>query len=57
MPSDRYDRLFGGEQGAAAKVLANMKRTYGRAQGEQVFRATVIKRERKQKAQRRRGKR
>lgn len=54
MPFDRYDRLFGGEQGAAEKVLANMKRTYGRAKGEQVFRATVIKRERKQKTRGRR---
>jgi hypothetical protein len=54
MPAGRYDKLFGGEQGAADKVLANMKRTYGRAKGEQVFRATVIKRERKQKTQRRR---
>ena len=54
MAANRYDRLFGGEQGAAAKVLANMKRTYGRAKGQQVFDATVIKRERKQKTQRRR---
>jgi hypothetical protein len=54
MPLDRYDKLFGGEKGAADKVLANMKRTYGRTKGESVFRATVIKRERKQNNQRRR---
>jgi hypothetical protein len=57
MAIGRYDKLFGGEPGAAEKVLANMKRTYGRAKGEQVFRATVIKRERKQKTTRRRAKR
>jgi hypothetical protein len=57
MPLGRYDKLFGGEQGAADKVLANMKRTYGRAKGEQVFRATIIKRERKQNARPRRRKR
>lgn len=52
MAIDRYDRLFGGEEGAAAKVLANMKRTYGRAKGQQVFQATIIKRERKSKTRR-----
>lgn len=46
--ADRNDKLFGGEPGAAAKVLAAMKRTYGRKDGQTVFDATVAKRKRKQ---------
>jgi hypothetical protein len=49
MPLERYDKLFGGERGAAAKTLASMKRTYGKQKGETVFYATIAKRERKQK--------
>lgn len=46
------DKLFGGERGAADRVLAEMKKTYGRAGGQKVFDATVIKRKRKQPAPR-----
>lgn len=43
------DKLFGGQKGAAARVLESMKRTYGPRQGQQVFDATVIKRQRRAK--------
>jgi hypothetical protein len=49
----RHDRLFGG-RGAAQRTLDAMKRTYGPAKGEAVFKATVIKRE--HRAKRTRGK-
>lgn len=44
---NRYDKLFGGQRGAADKALSNMKRTYGRKDGEHVFYAAVAKRSRK----------
>jgi hypothetical protein len=44
------DHLFGGEKGAAAKALADFKRTYGAKDGQTVFDATVIKRGRGGKA-------
>lgn len=44
----RFDKLFGGERGAAERTLAAMKRTYGRKDGQTVFDATVAKRKRKQ---------
>jgi hypothetical protein len=50
MPLERYDRYFGGQRGAAAETLANMKRTYGRKDGEAVFYATIAKRKRKGRA-------
>jgi hypothetical protein len=54
--TSRLDKLFGGQPGAADKVLANMRRTYGPAKGKTVFDATVIRRQRKAKTTRR-GKR
>jgi hypothetical protein len=45
--SDSLDKYFGGAKGAAAKAKANMQATYGRADGEHVFHATVAKRKRK----------
>lgn len=47
MPLTRYDKFFGGTRGAADKALANMKKTYGRKNGEHVFYSTIAKRERK----------
>lgn len=50
MPGNGHlDKLFGGERGSADKVLASMKRTYGRKDGETVFWATVAKRKRRAK--------
>lgn len=59
MPLHKYDKLFGGQRGAAESVLANMKKTYGPKKGEQVFYGTVAKREHKHKrgAQTKRSKR
>ena len=48
MPVHRYDKLFGGQPGAADKALQNMRKTYGRKDGETVFYATVAKRKHKQ---------
>ena len=48
MPVNRYDKLFGGQPGAADKALQNMRKTYGRKDGETVFYATVAKRKHKQ---------
>lgn len=44
----RLDKLFGGQPGAADRALAGMKRSYGRTDGEHVFKAAVAKRKRKQ---------
>lgn len=49
MPGGRHDRLFGGKPGAAERALASFKRTYGDKDGQLVFDATVIKRQRKGK--------
>lgn len=49
MGLSRHDKLFGGQPGAAEKALAKMRKTYGRKAGEDVFRGTVAKRQRKQK--------
>jgi hypothetical protein len=57
MPLNQYDKFFGGERGAAQKAKTSMQRTYGKQKGETVFYATVAKRERKQKAGRRAGRR
>lgn len=48
MPTNRYDKYFGGEPGAAEKALRQMKKTYGAKDGETVFHATIAKRKRKQ---------
>lgn len=53
MPLERYDKLFGGKPGDAAKTKAQMQRTYGRVKGERVFYGTIAKREHQAK----RGKR
>lgn len=50
MPGARHDKLFGGQPGAAAKALASMQQIYGRKKGQQVYDATIIKRERKAKS-------
>lgn len=47
MPLTKYDKIFGGQRGAAAKTLAQMKKTYGPKKGETVFYAVIAKRERK----------
>lgn len=47
MPLGRYDKFFGGAPGAAEQALRNMRKTYGRKDGEHVFRATIAKRRRK----------
>jgi hypothetical protein len=47
MPVNQYDKYFGGAKGAAAKAKANMQATYGRADGDHVFHATIAKRKRK----------
>ena len=49
MPTNRLDRLFGGKPGAAENTRQNMRKTYGRAEGDKVFEATVIKRQRRAK--------
>lgn len=49
MPLERYDQFFGGAPGSAQKALDQMKRTYGRKDGENVFYATIAKRKRKTK--------
>lgn len=49
MAPNKIDRLFGGKPGAADQTRQNMRKTYGRAEGDKVFEATVIKRQRKQK--------
>jgi hypothetical protein len=46
MPIARYDPLYGGKRGAAAKALAAMMKTYGAKRGRQVFYATANKRRR-----------
>lgn len=51
----RLDKLFGGERGAAERVLANMKRTYGPKDGQAVFDGTVAKRKRQARVAGRRG--
>jgi hypothetical protein len=47
MPTSRYDKLFGGQPGAADRAKANMQKTYGRKDGETVFYATVAKRKKR----------
>ena len=48
MPGKSHDKLFGGQPGAAQQVLQKMRATYGPKKGQQVYDATVIKRQRKQ---------
>jgi len=43
MPMSKYDPLFGGEKGSAAKAHASMIRTYGKDKGERVFYAKANK--------------
>lgn len=45
----RLDRFFGGQAGAAEKALKSMQSTYGRKGGQQVFDATILKRQRREK--------
>jgi hypothetical protein len=45
----RYDKFFGGERGAADRALAAFKKTYGPADGQRVFDATIVKRKRREK--------
>lgn len=47
MPLEQYDKYFGGVAGAAEQALKAMKRTYGRKDGETVWKATIAKRKRK----------
>lgn len=47
--ASKLDRLFGGKPGAADNTRAQMRKTYGRVEGEKVFEATVIKRQRREK--------
>ena len=54
--ASRLDRLFGGKPGAAENTRQSMRKTYGRAGGDKVFEATIIKRQRREKGGRR-GKR
>ena len=54
--ASKLDRLFGGKPGAADTTRRQMQRTYGRAEGDKVFEATIIKRQRREKAARRRAK-
>lgn len=49
MGLERFDKLFGGERGAAQRALDGMRKTYGRKDGQTVFDATVAKRKRKSK--------
>jgi hypothetical protein len=49
MPTSKYDHLFGGKPGAAEEAKRSMRRTYGRTKGDQVFFATITRREHKQK--------
>lgn len=49
----RYDKLFGGKPGAAEKARGQMRRTYGAKKGEQVFQATIARRELKAKRRQR----
>jgi hypothetical protein len=48
MGLERFDKLFGGERGAAEKTLAQFKKTYGRKDGQTMFDAQLVKRKRKQ---------
>lgn len=48
----KLDRLFGGKPGAAENTRQNMRKTYGRTEGDKVFEATVIKRQRREKRRR-----
>lgn len=44
MPIAKYNPLFGGERGSAAKAKRSMKKQYGAKKGEQRFYATANKR-------------
>ncbi|HET7047867.1 MAG TPA: hypothetical protein VFI54_06305 [Solirubrobacteraceae bacterium] len=55
MTLGRYDKLFGGDRGAAEKALEAMKRTYGRKDGEAVFWGTIAKRKRRGERRRKRA--
>lgn len=48
----KLDRLFGGKPGAAENTRQNMRKTYGRTEGDKVFEATIIKRQRREKRRR-----
>ena len=51
MPVSRYNEFFGGKRGSAAKARKRMHESYGREDGEHVFRAVIAKkRKRKGKA-------
>lgn len=44
MPLSRYNKVFGGKPGSAAKAKFAMADEYGSKKGEQIFYATVNKR-------------
>ena len=44
MPLVKYDSLFGGKKGSAAKAKRSMENEYGPKKGEEVFYATMAKR-------------
>jgi hypothetical protein len=46
VPLSRYDRLYGGKPGGAAKAFAAMRGTYGERKGRQVFFSVAAQRKR-----------
>jgi len=50
--ASRLDKLFGGKPGAAETTRQQMRKTYGRSDGDKIFEATIIKRQRKEKIRR-----
>lgn len=44
MPLGRYDRYFGGRDGAASRARAGMRSHYGPDEGERIFNALLAKR-------------
>lgn len=37
MPTERYDKVFGGKKGSARKALDAMKQEYGEKKGTSIF--------------------
>lgn len=51
MPVSKYNKVFGGKKGSAAKAMEAMRSTYGGEKGERVFYAFINKKKEKKKGE------